>query len=254
MKNSFSLMLLPLLLSLISLNLNASAEDESRYPMRMMDRPGIVPAGIINVDIDGTLKDLSAVDVGISGTFGIVKGLQGSFAYDGLQMNPFEARSSFLLGAKYQYLALPGFSAYINAKLPINIFGHIIREFSVGLPVTFYTDRLAFGGLSDLFTVQMRDNVAGMIKFKAWFGIQVVGNLYAELNTSLGQIELKNPDNDARVIAKGLWQVLPLEVSLLYALSPHFDIQAKAGYGDIINLKNLSLGLTLTIRGGRLFG
>lgn len=271
MKNYFSLKLKSYgLLALFSANI--AAQGESRYPLRMIDRPGIVPTGIINVDIDSKLKfvkvpgtenKVKSVDMGFSSTFGIVKGLQGSFGYEGFHFNHleegktettgFSAGKSLSLSAKYNYLALPGFSAYVSAKLPIYFTDHIIRDFTVGVPVTFYNSFLAFGGLGDLFTLTMRKDISAKLDFAAWFGVQVYGNFWAELNTSFGNIYFPNKDGQDKMIGTGFWKSLPVDVSLLYGLNPYMDISASAGFGNAIKAENFNIGLKITLRAGQLF-
>jgi hypothetical protein len=247
------LRLFSFLLALFSLSVLAETE-ELRIPLKNIDRPGIMPTKIVSIDVDGSLKNLKTVDLSFSSKFGITKGLEGQFGYEGFQINPFEAKTTFKLGLKYNYLALHGFSAYLTAKLPVYIFDHIIRDVTVGLPVTFYNHFMAGGFFGDLLKIQMRPNVAAELNFKTWIGFQVVGNLWAELETSFGKVELNNPHNQAKAKATWFWQSLPLELSLLYGVIPHLDIGASVGYGNIIKLEDLSIGLKLTIRAGKLFG
>lgn len=252
MKNYQSLKYLSCALLFFSMTVKA---EESRYPLRVIDRPGIVPQKIVNVDIDTKLKNLKTVDLGIGSSFGIVKKLQGNFSYEGFQFNPFVAKTTLHFGVKYNYLSLPGFSAYLVGDLPVNLNPSqmTVKDLTIGLPVVFYTDILAFGALSDLFHLIMRPNFAADINLKAWFGIQVYGNLWADLSTKFGKISIINENKQASVQNTWFWQSLPLELALIYGLTPHFDIGASVGYDNIIAAKDLTIGLKLTVRGGKLF-
>ncbi len=245
----------------MTLSLSSFAQEDNSYPLRVIDRAGIMPVGIAEFEIASHLREitkgagLKTLELDSSVTFGVVKALQATFSYDGFQFNPFEHKAKFGLGTKYNYYSRPGFSAYLNTSLPIYVHGDIIREFSVGLPVTFYNHILAYGFGRNLVKVVMRPYVAGEINFNAWFGMQVYGNLWADLTTNFGTLHMENFNGQAKFDKSvGFWKVLPLELGLIYGVTSYLDLGANAAFDNIISLDNFSFGVKVNLRAGNIFG
>jgi hypothetical protein len=277
MKNTVSLKSLAVFaISCISFNLLAqinetgleNAVNESynlspRYPTKIISRPGIMPPGIINFDTSANLSGLETLGLKIGTQFGIVKDLEGQFSYDGVEFNkkvngeykPFQEKRTVNLGAKYRYFSLPHVGFSVTASLPIHVFdGEIIRDITFGFPIGFGNDLMAGGILGDLFHLTMRENVALDFSFPIWYGIQVYGDLWAQIDTSLGQVKMENENNQAKWSSTFFWQKLEAKLSAAYAFNHYVDLGFNFGFKDVFEPKEtMEIGLTLSVRGGNLF-
>ncbi len=139
--------------------------------------------------------------------------------------------------------------------MPLHIFdGEILKEFTLGTPVVFYNNKMAGGILHDIFTLTMRPNITTTFDFKWWYGVQVYGNLWADISGSFGKVTLGSDKNIGTVQAKAFWQELPVNLNLTYAFNHYFDLSANAGFGDALTPRDtFNFGLTFTARAGRLF-
>jgi len=236
---------------------------EARYPTEVINRPSVMPTEMVGINLDTGVEKLRTVNLGLRTEFGLVENLEGRFGWDGFGIDTKAQGKSKLnikrtvnLGLKYNYLSVPHVSLSATLKVPLHIFdGEILREVTVGPPVVFYNRTMAGGILNDLFTLTMREHVAARFDFKWWYGVQVYGNLWADINSSFGHIELNNPKNVASVQAKGFWHELPVGLGLVYAFNNYFDLGANAGFDNALDAKNtFNFGLTFTARAGRLFG
>jgi hypothetical protein len=235
----------------------AQAQQDARYPLEAINRPSVMPVGIFGIDAHSKLKNYKTVSIDAGINFGIVNKLQGSFSYDGLEINDFKAHRTVNLGTKYNYWGMPHISASLAANLPIHIAddGEIIREFTVGLPTVFYNKHVAGGILGDLFTLTMRPNIEMEFKFPLWFGGQIYGNLWGELSSSFGNIKMKNEKNQASWEAKAFWQEMPAKMTFLYAINHYFDLGVNAGFDNVMKAKDsFGVGMSFTVRGGKIFG
>lgn len=235
---------------------------EARYPTEVIARPSVMPTGIVGINLDTGVENLQTVNFGLRSEFGLVKHLEGRLGWDGLGIDTkaedkkLNVKRTVNLGLKYNYLSVPhvSFSAALN--VPLHVFdGEILRDITIGVPVVFYNNIMAGGILGDLFTLTMRKKVATKFDFKWWYGVQVYGNFWAQINSSFGHIKLNNQNNVANFEAKAFWQELPLSLDLIYAFNNYFDLGANAGFGNALDAKNtFNFGLTFTARAGRLFG
>lgn len=242
---------------------NAHTNLVDRYPTQIINRPGITPTGIITANIGSQMVDIKskAVTLDIGTEFGIVKDLEGKFSYDGFQFNEWKAKNTFNLGAQYKFFGMSNMSNSVAVKLPIHVgrdadgTDHIVRSITLGLPTTFFNNVMAGGILGDVFTLTMRPNVAVAFDFSAWYGVQVYGDLWAQVKSSFGKIEMENPNNQAKWTAKGFWKELPAKLELTYALNHYFDITGNAGFKNVFEPKDtFTFGLNLGVHGGRIFG
>jgi hypothetical protein len=238
--------------------LSASAPTV-RYSTRMIDRPGIMPTEMFGVDVNFSRSSTKKYGVDIAAEVGIVDHLQAMLSYGGVDTTDFKAfepKKAVTLGLKYNYFSMPNFSTSIDAKLPINFSGDIVKEFTVGLPTTFYNDVMAGSLFGDLFTLKVRPNVAFDVDFKWWYGYQVYGDFWAQLNSSFGKVAMKNPNNQATWENEVFWKVLPLRVTGVSALNNYFDVSANAGFDNVLDKAsdNFFIGVGFTARGGSIFG
>jgi hypothetical protein len=218
----------------------------ARFPIRIIDR-GIVPTGIFNIDTNASMEGLKTIGLNIASQFGIVKKLEGQFGYDGAKVS---------LGAKYNYLSIPHLSASIQAGLPVHFLDDkILREVSLGLPLVFYNDIMAgsiLGG--ELFTFKMRPEVETVFALPFWYGVQVYGNFWTAIDSSFGEIKMSKANKNTWETAF-FWQKLPANLAVVYAFNPYVDLGANFGFKDTFEAKeSIKFGLTLSARGGRLFG
>lgn len=256
------------LISLISINVIAENDKNliERFPTQAIARPGIMPTGIINIDTSIGLSDLKTVGLSFGTKFGIIKNLHGEFGYDGFEFNKpiqgqkeaeaFVAKRTVYLGAKYNYLSIPHISFSASVKLPLYIAdGEIVRDFSVGLPVVFYNDRMAGGILDGILSIKMRPDRQMALNFPFWYGLQVYGNWWASVDSSFGNIKMERTNSKNNWETTGFWQAMPARLEVLYAFNNYLDLAGSLGFTDMFKPKDtLNLGLTLSIRGGRLFG
>lgn len=228
---------------------------KARFALREIDRPGIMPTGIINMETSASMTGLKTIDWNVGAQFGIAKKLHGEINYDGLQFNQFEAKRIVNAALRYNYFASSFFGADAHVKLPIHIRdGEIIREITFSLPVAFFNNTMAAGFLKDLFTLTMRKNVAMSLKFPFWYGIQL-GDVWASIDSSLGELNMKNDNNQAKWENKGFWQQLPINLSAKYPINHRVDIGANFGFNDTFKPKDsINFGLSFAVRGGQLFG
>lgn len=242
----------------------ATTTQEARYPTEVIARPGIMPTGIAQFSLNAGLKmpnpamDKTHVTMDVSSEFGIVERLQGSVSYDGFAFSSkqFEATDTVNLGAKYNFFSKHHISPNIAFKVPFHVYGDIVRDFTIGAPFTIYNDVMAGGIFGDLFNLTVRPNVAMKFDFNFWYGVQVYGNLWAELNSSFGSIAMNNDTNEAKWgDFQGFWKKLPLTLAATYAFNHYFDLGANIGFDDTLKAKDtFKFGLTFTARAGRIFG
>lgn len=244
-------------LSSLSFNLWSQTEptvQEPRVPLRAIERSSVLPTGIFDVDMDARLKSLKTVGIEVGTHFGVVEKWQGAISYDGVQFNDFAMGKTVTLGAKYNYLVVAPVSLTAEAKLPLHVGdGEIVREVIFGVPTVFFSDYVAGGILGDLFTLSMRPTVAAKFKFPVWFGAQIYGNLWADVNTTLATLDLQNSNNQAKWENTFFWKKLPVDLTLLYAFNEYVDGKAFFGFENALKADGISFGLGVTIRGGRLF-
>jgi hypothetical protein len=232
-----------------------------RYPERVVDR-GIMPVGIINFDTKLKTVKFAAWNVNLASQFGIVPDLQGELGYDidvtkASERPGMQVGQTFSLGTRYSYLSLPhtAFSATVSLPFYVRSGGEIVRDITFGLPTAFYNNFLAGGILGDLLTLTMRPNVEMALSFPFWFGVQAYGNLWAEISSSFGKLEMKNPDNQAKWTYKSPKEALPVTLYLTYVLNPYVDVGASFGFEHVLKPENtMKLGVNFSFRGGRLFG
>ncbi len=243
-------------------SLSLSAEEEARYPLEAISRPSVMPTGIIAIDTGAKLSGLKTTSWDIGTKFGIVNKLEGQVGYDGVTFNDPEAKSTTAftrtmnLGLKYNYGSIKHVSASVSAKTPLHIFdGEIVRSVTFGLPTVFYNDVMAGAILGDLFSLTMRPNIEVGFDFGWWYGYQIYGNLWADISSSFGSIEMKNPDNQASWKSSPFWKKLPATLTLLYAINHYFDVNANFGFDNVMKAKEtMKFGVGLTIRAGSIFG
>lgn len=248
-------------INLISVGLSA---QEVRYSDRIIERPGIMPVGIINFDTNISLKkfngaenkNLRTLNVDLATQFGIVRNLHGEISWGGLDFNDFKANKSVTLATKYQYLSLPHTALSAKVSLPVHIYdGEIIREITFGLPSVFYTDHVVGGILHNLFTLTMRDNIKTTFKFPVWFGAQVYDKWWAAIDSSFGVIHSEKVNGTMKTESTPFWEVLPLNMQVAYVVNHCFDIGANFGFEDTFKAKDtMKIGLLFSFRAGRLFG
>lgn len=267
MKNTISLFCAYsfLAISFLSFNLWSQTDSEVteiapistlRYPTEALFRPSVMPTGIFSVDVNAKLRELKTVGISIGTQFGIIQNLHGEFSYDGVEFNEFVAHKKLNFGVKYNYLNISHVAFSAAAKLPVYI-AHkdgFIQDFTLGLPTVFYNNYVAGGILGDVFTLRMRPTVEAEFKFPVWFGAQIYGNLWADVSTSIGEIKLDNPKNQAEWNSTFFWKKLPATLSLLYAFNPYVDMGANFGFDDALKADKVFFGLSLSVRGGKLFG
>jgi len=265
MKNIFSSKIYLLILSIVSIN--AFSEDIKnvenvmieRYSTKALFRPSIMPTGMFSVASNATMNtNKSNINWNVGSTFGIVKDLQGSASYDGLEFNEFAVSRTINLGLKYNYSSINHLSTSVSLGLPIHI-AHkdksVITDINFGLPAVIYNDMLAGGILHDLFTLTVKPTIACAFNFPLWIGTQVYENLWADVSTSFGKIEMTNEKNQAEWKNVGFWKELPLKLNVLYAINHYFDVSANIGLKDAMKAKEtLHFGLGVEFRGGKIFG
>lgn len=237
------------------LTTKAAPSFAARYPTQAIIRPGIMPTGIFAVNVNTKLSELKTLALDIGTEFGLVKNLQGSFSYDGLKFNDFDIESTVNLGAKYNYFGVNhlGFSGSIN--IPIHITGEIVRDFSLGLPIVAYNNKMAGSILGDVLKITMRPNIESEINLRAWYGYQVYGDFWAMVKTSFGQFKMTNDKNQAKWESNGFWQKLPAELYMIYAFNHYFDLNANIGFNDLMKAQeSVYFGMGIVMRGGRIFG
>lgn len=227
-----------------------------RYPTQVINRPGIMPTGIVGVSLNSQVTNLKTVGVSLGSEFGLVKNLEGKFSYDGVEFNKWNAKNTFNLGAQYKFFGMSHMSNSLAFNLPVHVGnGEIVRSFSLGLPTTFYNDVMAGGILRDVFSLTMRPNIEVAFDFKVWYGYQVFGDFWAEINSSFGQFGMKNEKGQGQWGGQGFWKSLPLELGMTYALNNYFDVGGNVGFKDVFKPKeSFVFGLNLAMRAGRLFG
>lgn len=262
MKNISTLFFI--LVSLITIDLVAEPVEKTRaarIPTRMIDRPPVMPTKTIQFDLTGTVTGLEKGNLKLDSQFGIVKNLQGEFGFKGINFNPTQFVAESYLGARYSYLSLAhvGFSASVN--LPIYFKDHIIRDVTLGLPITFFNNVMAGQVLGDLLKITMRPNVELELQLPWWYGVQIYGNLWGKIASRFMRFKVHNPDNAAQRVFKPFWEELPLDLNLVYAINHYVDIAGTFGFNDLIKFaktdgsnKDMYFGLTLSLRGGKLFG
>jgi hypothetical protein len=262
-----------LLAAISSFNLSLSAEDAEivgtdhdplnpRFSAQAISRPSVMPTGIIALDTGAKVTGLKTVKWDIKTRFGIVEKLEGQFGYDGVTFNDPKATSkadfspTINIGTKYNYLSINHISGSVSAKVPLHILdGEILRKVTFGLHTVFYNEVMAGGILDDVFSLTMRPNVEMAFNFDWWYGYQIYGNLWADINSSFGEIKMNNPDNQATWEKSAFWQKLPATLTLIYGFSPYFDVNANFGFDDTLEAKKtMKFGLGISVRGGRLFG
>lgn len=247
---------------LFSTNIESETGHKARFSTKVIDRPAVIPVGIINVDTNVKYTPIKALDLDAATQFGIVKDLEGHFSYAGIKYNgekddhKFWGERVVKLGARYNYFNIPHVSFSAAGSLPVHIFDHeIIQDFTVGVPVVFYNDIMAGGVLGNLFNLTMRPNIEMELKFPFWFGIQVYGDLWVMVESSFGKLKMENKKNQAKWVNSGFWRELPATLSATYAFNHYFDLGANAGFDNVFKAKDtFSVGLVFTFRAGRLFG
>lgn len=240
---------------------NESGALSERYSDKVIDRPSVMPVGIINFDTNVKSEKFDAYNLNVASQFGIVSRVQGELNYDldyrKAQGKPgLTAEHVISLGTKYNYLSIPHVSFSASASVPFHVRnGEIVKDMTIGLPVVFYNDVMAGCLLSNLLNLQMRPNVETTFNFPFWYGVQVYGNLWAMAESSFGKIAMKNPNNQAKWETLGFWKELPASLSLTYVINHYVDVGGNFGFGDTFKAKDtMMFGLSFSLRGGKLFG
>jgi hypothetical protein len=261
MKSSILKTALCAVVSSITLGLFSFAAQgvEVRYPTAAIDRPGIMPVGIISIVLGAQLKHLKTLGFGVNTEFGLANKLQGSLGWDGFSFDikakekEVQVVKAVNLGLKYNYFSAPHISLSASIKAPFHVWdGEILRDLIFGLPTTFYNNIMAVGILSDFFRLTMRPQLAAQLDFNWWYGLQVYGDLWAELSSSFGRVRMVK---GKKVEAVSVWKELPLTLNFIYAFNHHFDMGLNVGFTNAIKAKDtFNIGLNFTTRAGRLFG
>ncbi len=256
-------------LFLVSVNLFADNAGTVRYTDKVIDRPSIMPVGIINFETGVQIKSdkpedkelARSTNLSIAAQFGIVENVQGEVGYDG--MFPFKptatehSANTLTLGTKYNYFSFPHISLSAGVKLPMHIHdkGEIVREVKIGLPSVFYNDIMAGSIFSNLLTINMRPNVGLELDFNFWYGLQIYGKLWGMVNSSFATVKMINVDNQAKWETEPFWKKLPADLSLTYVINHYIDVGANFGFGNALKAADtMNFGAQFSIRGGRIFG
>lgn len=252
-------------ISLLSVNLMAEeATLVERYPIRNIDRPGIMPVDISQFDTKLGMEALKKINLSTGITFGVAKSWQGQVSYSGVDFNTratnadevVSAKRTVILGTKYNYFGASHVSMSASASLPIHIWdGEIVQDITLGLPITFYNNLMAGGIFGDIFKITMRPKTALEINFKFWYGIQICDSLWASVNSSFGKLYM-DEKGDKFFTATGFWNKghLPAELELTYAFNHYFDLTGNFGFENVFTPKEtMMFGLTFSARAGRLF-
>lgn len=240
-----------------------ATNDSARYPTEVIARPGIMPTQTAAVNLNAGFKMPSSTMKKAHGTFdlntqfGIVNNLQGEFSYGGFAYNSdnFEASDALTFGLKYNLFSKNHISPSIAFSMPFHVHGDIVRDFTVGTPVVFYNSVMAGGILGNLLNLQVRPKIEAKFDFGFWYGYQVYGNLWAQVNSSFGSINMENKSNQAEWTSHPFWKKLPVSLEAIYAFNNYFDLGANIGFDDAFKAKDtFKFGLTFTARAGRIFG
>jgi hypothetical protein len=228
-----------------------------RVSKRVIERPAVMPIGIINIDSKLQWNDFNTLGVSASSQFGVLRHMEGYFNYNGFDLyasndKAFKAE----IGAKYNYFNIAHTSFSAKASLPVRVSGGIInRDIALGFPITLYNNKMAGGFLDRLVTITMKPTVNVALEFPIWFGIQAYRDLWLQVDISLAKLSLtKQAGKDSSWVSKGFWEELPISVSGTYGLTNRFDIGANFGFSNLLKPKDsFELGATLSARLGRLY-
>ncbi len=256
-----------LLMGLISAGLFAQAENTPsveaqleptlRYSTKVIDR-GTLPVGIVSVTPKVKLSKHAEFSIGSE--FGITKGWAGRFGYDGFELTHykmgFKAKRTINIGSVFDVYSNSFMVNKFEASLPIHILdGEIIRDVTIGTPVVFYNHMMAGGILSDVLTLTMRENVAAKLDFNFWYGVQVTDSFWADVSSSLGTVDIKNPKNQATTETSWIWKKPSASINGIYVINPYVDVSANFGADNFREFnKTMKMGLSMTLRGGKIFG
>lgn len=246
---------------------SAEAQEKLRYPMEVINRPGVLPTGIYSIKtaldvVNNTGKDNTKskdLELSVSSEMGLAKGWLGKFSYDGVALHNFNApyaKRTVKIGVKRDLYANSFMSKAFEVSLPIHIWDkEIVRDVTFGVPVTFFNSKMAGGILSDVFTLTMRENMAFKFTFDFWYGIQVADRVWTSIESSVGNINIINEAKQASLETSWIWQKPKATLGVTYVLNPHIDLQANFGCDNARDFANsVKGGIAVTWRGGKLFG
>lgn len=227
-----------------------------RFPTQVINRPGIMPVGIVEAKVNSKLSNLKTVGLSVDSQFGIAKDFSGQLGYEGLEFNEWQVKNTVNLGLAYNYFGVNHISGSFTFKVPFHVTDdHIVKDLTIGVPLTFYNNVMAGSILGDVFTLNMRPQKEMAFNFNWWYGYQVYGDIWASVSSSLGEIAMKNTKGQATWEAQGFWKKLPLTLDVVYALNHYFDIGGVVGFNDVLKPKDTFVaGLNFAMRGGKLFG
>lgn len=240
---------------------SAAKNDNLRFPLEVINRPGVLPTHIFQSTMGLNFRAPSDVLANVKFEYGVLQNLQTSLSFDGLAFREAKVgEKSLTLGGKYsmwgRHLAGPwGVSQSVALDLPFHFQRQFIYDITAGLPTVFYTDRMAMGVGHSLLHLSYKKYFEMDVPFKFWVGAQVYGKTWADLSSSFGRLSIVNTKGQGTFVGKGFWQELPLTLTVIHAMNPSFDVKAYGGFGDVLKAKQtFEVGFDMVVRGGRLFG
>jgi len=231
----------------------ATSFAEGSYPVAIMDRPGSLDLGQVEVigEFD-TKPTASAVDPTLSAKVkvGVGKGFQLNLAYDGLNMGNMEVSEVFHVGMRRSLLSVGDYSMSTSFDLPIHFKGQAIQNVRAGLSQGYlFTEGLAISALrGKLVDVKFGPKVELELNVPVELAFQATENVYLELGTNFANLHTQNMKASSYI-----WTKTPVDFSVTYAFNNIVDVSVKAGFENAQKPKDTFVaGLGVAFRAGDL--
>ncbi len=230
---------------------SSDSGTSAAWPIEIIDRPLTLPAGAFSIGAAlNSSASFDVFDAETAGLWGLSYGVTNEFSvgvgYD-IRLDP-DASAEGTLDLELAYTFYTG-AATLTATggLSYDIDG---ETFGTDLGVQAWyniTKQIAIITPGDQINITYDPTIA-RLNLPVYVGFQAAPNIFAQLETSIGNIKLKDGGDSAFIFADNI----PVHISAFYSLSNALDIGLRAGFSDLKNDAgdNFDLGLTAIYYGG----
>jgi hypothetical protein len=215
------------------------------FPVTVFQRPFTMPTNSfessLRLDKDNVFK--------LGTVYGITDHTEIGLSWGGFKTAGAEAAQSISLNLSQFLFSTRYLSSMATFSMPFNFERMVLQSIEIGMPtyVPIIREHFNLVFLEDIVKLNWKEQTYAEFAFHVRFSWQATHSLCLSLTTSPGKVSTSG--NHVHI-----GNVLPVFASALYAVTPMVDITARAGFGNIQNVTNLTMMLGVAFRGGDIEG
>ncbi|HVV87340.1 MAG TPA: hypothetical protein VHE35_30070 [Kofleriaceae bacterium] len=234
----------------------AGAEGIAGYPQAVIDRPGVLPKGVLEVTANLPIAYIKILDtsstgvgLGLAARYGLAPKIDGQIGY-AFSLKDFEIKGDLGAGVQYELAQKEKLRVAARVTTGLNLNGVDPSDGSskvdfdgIGLGVNLQyklTPKVAIYTPGDQITLGFDDGVKPVaINLPFGVGLQASDKLWAFVDSSIGTIGLSPSGNTL------ISDITPFDIGALFSPSNKLDVGATLGFLD---LQHAGDALTVSLR------